>query len=385
MEASFLMSIPVPAAKPAHDPNARQLMIVDDEPELLQALHSLFEKSYMVVIAPNGHRAIELLQQGFTPQVILSDNQMPGIRGVDFLIESMQYVPDAVRVIMTGFSDIKDILTAIAKGHVYLYLAKPWQVPDLLQHIRICFNHHNLVMERKELLAQVAQKTELVTHLNEEMLSLNQRMAAVDHQVYGDLFETATALGTVFGLTQPYHANNHALECAHLAHHLGQALGLDSDNVQLLHIAALLHDIGKAGLPAAVLSAKAETLTGEARSVYESHVIRAADQLRPIERLKRVADIVAQHHEHIDGSGFPAHLSGYQVLREAQIIGLVDLYHNFVFRLDNHLPLTSEAIALRQAGFGEYLQAHANWYEPEIVAAFTQLAQAGTVPNLKFS
>jgi putative nucleotidyltransferase with HDIG domain len=375
------------------DPDARQLMIVDDEPELLQSLIALFEKQYMVIFAPSGSKAIELLEQGFTPQVILSDNRMPGISGIEFLAKSHDYVPDAVRVIMTGFTDIRDILAAINQGHVYMYMTKPWQVADLLQAIRICFQHYHVTTSHKRLLEEMQQKNELMHKLNDELFATNKKLADVNHEVYGDLLDTTRTLGSLIGAHQHFFYRNHAEGCAMLAEHLGTALGFTGDKLSHLVIAALLHDIGMVGLPNTILGQSLDKLTGSDKEIYETHVERGAALLRPIERLHKVADIVEQHHERTDGSGFPRHLSGYQVMREAQIVGLVAIYHDLVYRVDStlyfqspvdHVFVQTEAeLAKRQAEASQVLKNYASKFDHDIFQAFFDLAKAETCPGLR--
>lgn len=379
--------------RPLPDPDARQLMIVDDEPELLQSLIALFEKQYMVVFAPSGNKALELLEQGFTPQVILSDNRMPGISGIEFLAKSHDYVPDAVRVIMTGFTDIRDILAAINQGHVYMYMTKPWQVADLLQAIRICFQHYQVTTSNKRLAQELLQKNELMHKLNDELFATNKKLSEVNHEVYGDLLDTTRTLGSLLGAHQHFFYRNHSEGCATLAEHLGTALGITGDKLSHLVIAALLHDIGKVGLPNTVLGQVPDQLKGSDKEIYDTHVERGSALLRPIERLQKVADIVEQHHERIDGSGFPRHLSGYQVMREAQIVGLVDIYHELVYRIDPTLYFqstvdqvfvqTEQELAKRQAEASQALKNYASKFDQDILQAFFDLAKAETCPGLK--
>jgi putative nucleotidyltransferase with HDIG domain len=380
---------------PAGDGEARQLMIVDDEPELLQSLVALFERQYMVVFAESGDKALELLHQGYHPQVILSDNRMPGISGIEFLAQSTRFVPDAVRVIMTGFTDIRDILAAINHGHVYMYLTKPWQIADLMQAIRICFQYYQVNGYNRQLHVEMSQKNELLQKLNDELTKSNKKLEEVNHKVYLDLLGTATALGTLIGSQQRYYYTNHATQCARISRQLGEALGFKDDKLNLLEIAALLHDIGQIGLPQKIQSAKPDSLTGADRALYESHVTRGAELLQKIERFAKVADIVEQHHERADGSGFPRKLTSLQILKEAQIVGMADLYHDMVYRLDpdsyakrgldGPLELRPEELTIRHKAAGLYFQLMDKKFDHDVWEAFMSLATSNKCPDLRFT
>lgn len=120
------------------------LLIVDDDAELVTTLKLMFERHYQVRTALSGSEALLLLQEGFAPQVILADQRMPSMTGAVFLAESIKYVPKAVRVILTGYSDLNDLMESINSGNVYRFLTKPFVSADLMEAIRLCFEHYAL-------------------------------------------------------------------------------------------------------------------------------------------------------------------------------------------------------------------------------------------------
>lgn len=149
--------------------NLRSLLIVDDEAMLLEMLARLFHERYRVYTAESGDAALALLKQGIMPQVIIADQRMPGMQGPEFLAQSRGYVPQAVRIILTGYTDVQDIIASINLGHVYRFITKPWNPEELLETVRISFEHHDISTRNKELADALARLEELNREKSELM------------------------------------------------------------------------------------------------------------------------------------------------------------------------------------------------------------------------
>lgn len=139
----------------------RTLLIVDDETMLLEMLARLFNEHYRVYTAESGDAALAILRQGIMPEVIIADQRMPGMQGPEFLAQSRGFVPQAVRIILTGYTDVQDIIASINLGHVYRFITKPWNPEELLETVRISFEHHDISTRNKELADALAQLEEL--------------------------------------------------------------------------------------------------------------------------------------------------------------------------------------------------------------------------------
>jgi len=139
----------------------RSLLIVDDEEVLLHLLARLFRSLYNVRTASSGQEGIELLRSGFSPQVIMADQRMPEMSGAEFLEQSRSLVPNAVRIILTGYTDVSDIIDSINRGNVYRFLTKPWEPSELKEAVRLCFEHYDVTMKNTELASALSQLEEL--------------------------------------------------------------------------------------------------------------------------------------------------------------------------------------------------------------------------------
>lgn len=114
------------------------LLFVDDEPMILHSLSLLFE-DYTVYTATSGQQGLEILQQ-HPISVIISDQRMPQMTGVEFLRQAKEIAPDAIRILMTGYSDLQSIIDSVNVGEVFRYVNKPWQAEKLKETVRFACN-----------------------------------------------------------------------------------------------------------------------------------------------------------------------------------------------------------------------------------------------------
>jgi DNA-binding NtrC family response regulator len=120
------------------------ILLVDDEPEILFSLRGLLRKEFEVHTAESGAEAIEVLKQ-HPVHVIMTDQRMPGMTGVQLLHRVRGEHPQAIRIVFTGYADIKAVIDAVNQGHIYRYITKPWDPDELLGVIRqACDAYENL-------------------------------------------------------------------------------------------------------------------------------------------------------------------------------------------------------------------------------------------------
>ncbi len=141
-----------------------KILLVDDEINITKALRRLLMHvdGYDIYTADSGMRGLELLAEETDIAVIVSDQRMPEMTGVEFLHKARHVAPDAVRILLTGYADIEASIAAINRGAIFRYLTKPWDDDDLLQSIGDAVNNYLLVSENRRLNALVLkQKNEL--------------------------------------------------------------------------------------------------------------------------------------------------------------------------------------------------------------------------------
>ena len=106
------------------------ILCVDDEPNILRSLNWLLRKDFDVLTAPNGHEALALVRQNDF-DVIISDQRMPGMTGVEFLREVSRVSPRAIRILLTGYSDLQAVMRAVNESEVFRFINKPWHTNEL--------------------------------------------------------------------------------------------------------------------------------------------------------------------------------------------------------------------------------------------------------------
>ena len=139
------------------------LLVVDDEPEVLASLRSMFRRDYDVLTANSPAQALEILAGGAPVHLVLTDQRMPGMSGAEFLAQVRSAAPHAIRLLMTGFSDIESVVAAINEGHVYRYVAKPWNPEELRATMRQAAERFEMADERRRLLGQLEEANRLKT------------------------------------------------------------------------------------------------------------------------------------------------------------------------------------------------------------------------------
>lgn len=148
---------------------AYKIMIVDDEPANLRLLERLFRHDYEVISAASGNEALELLSQ-HDVALLITDQRMPGMTGIELLKRTASLRPHMVRIILTGYTDVADLVEAINCGQVYKYVTKPWNNEELrltvtraLEHYETNKARHELEMINRRLLARLGEIQELAT------------------------------------------------------------------------------------------------------------------------------------------------------------------------------------------------------------------------------
>jgi len=148
-------------------PRKLKMLVVDDEPDNLDLLYRTFRRDFNVLKADSGISALEILAAEGEVAVIISDQRMPEMKGTEFLSKTLPQFPDTVRIILTGFTDIEDLVEAINSGQVYKYITKPWDPGELKEVVQRAAATYDLLKQRTEELRRANAQTDLLTILVE--------------------------------------------------------------------------------------------------------------------------------------------------------------------------------------------------------------------------
>jgi putative two-component system response regulator len=312
------------------------ILVVDDDDDCRQVLRDFLQMiKFSFLGAANASEALETLGQR-NVDLVVSDIKMSGKDGVALMQEAHQYYPGLPFIIMTGCSpeySYEDIICAGAAD----FLAKPFSMGELKAKICRIRREKHILRQLQQALAQVKK-----------------------------LFEnTVGALATTLEKRDPYTAG-HQCRVSELACAIGQEMGLPTESIEVLRLAAFVHDIGKVGIPTEILT-KPGHLSETEMNLVRVHCQIGFDILKNIEFPWPIAAMVFQHHERINGSGYPRGLTGPQILLEAKILGVADV----VEAMSSHRPYRP-ALGLRVA-LEEISTNQEILYEGEVVQACLRL------------
>lgn len=271
------------------------LLIVDDEIDNLQLFKRTFRKKYNVFLATSGSEGLEILKSN-TIHMIITDQKMPEMEGVEFLKQTIEMSPDSIRMLVTGYTDANALISAINSGKIYRYIKKPWNPDELL----------NLVDTAMKIY-QLNKDTQLLANDLKDLFSgtINAIIEALDAK---DSFTLGRSKRVTFYSTET-----------------GKQLGLKDVDLSELELAGLLHDIGMIGIPESILN-KPEFLTDDEFFIVKKHVTFGIKILSDIRQLDSIVKLIEAHHERYDGKGYPNRLEQKEIPLGSQIIAVADTY-----------------------------------------------------------
>ena len=321
-----------PAAGAASPPAT--ILFVDDEPNILSSLRRLFRpQGYRIFIAEGGAAGLEVLAREKI-DLVISDMRMPEMDGARFLEQVRDRWPEAIRILLTGYSDIGSTINAINRGEIYRYIAKPWDDNDITLIVREALERRRLETENEHLLGLTRRQNEELKALNsgleakveERTAEVRQTMSFLEmanQQLKKTLLTTVRVLSGLVEMRGGPIAG-HSRRVAEHSRTIAGRLGLDENQIQEIVLAALLHDIGKIAIPDRVLEKPFNVLSQEERALVIKHPTQGAMALMEIEQLKGPALIIRHHHEAFDGSGFPDQLRGVAIPLGARILAVAN-------------------------------------------------------------
>lgn len=153
------------------------LLVVDDEPDVVRSVRDLLRLDYKVLTATSGLEGARIMETEEV-HVVMTDQRMPGMTGVEFLKSLRGDHPEAVRLLFTGYADIKAVIDAINAGNVYRYITKPWDPDELQAIIREACERYDLIADRRRLMADLQGKNEQLLQANTDLQAANQLKSA---------------------------------------------------------------------------------------------------------------------------------------------------------------------------------------------------------------
>jgi response regulator RpfG family c-di-GMP phosphodiesterase len=312
--------------------NEHTLLLVDDEKSITKALNRLFRKEgYRIMTAQSGAEGLEKLQQSDHPvSMIISDQRMPEMNGAAFLEKAKSIYPDAVRYLLTGYSDLEAVVDAVNKGEIHRYLTKPWNDEDLVLQVKQSLEHFELISENRRLTALTIEQNKKVNELNKgleqkvqertkEVFEKNKALEKVNQMLEASFMDSIRLLVSLVEILNPK-LGRQMRQVAQLARQVAEAFELEKSELDKIEMAGMIHDIGLLGFPEELRCKEIHQMSEEQGRLYSDHPTIASILLENVEKLSDVGEIVLYHHEYFNGKGFPNGLKGNQIPLGSRIV-----------------------------------------------------------------
>ena len=335
-----------------------RMLIIDDEPNVLSVLYSLLSSQYECHTATNAIEALEYLKKD-NYDLVLSDIMMPGMSGLELLEEIGRLSRETVVVLISGNLNIQSAIEALRRG-AYDYVTKPFNLEDVETAVRRALRHQSLLKANRQYEQHLQN---LVNQGSKDLSMANGNLNLTLEKLSLNYRATLQALAMALE-ARDVETRGHSERVVAYCLRLGKQLGLADNDLITLEHGALLHDIGKIGVPDAILL-KRGALTDEEWNYMRRHVEYGAQILRGVDFLEGASHIVAQHHEQFDGSGYPNKLAGELICQGARIFAVADA----VDAITSDRPYR-KARSFEDAA-DELIRCAGSHFDPQIVKAFT--------------
>lgn len=304
------------------------ILFLDDETNILKALSRLFRNAPVnVYTADRSEAALELLESE-SIQVVVSDQNMPGTCGVAFLQQVREQWPDVVRMMLTGYTEMNVAVQAINQGEIYRLITKPWNDEELIATVRQAFDTYLMRRELERLNELTKEQNAELQNMNRTLeLKVRERTKQLDEkhaELRGGYVSTVRALVAAVDAKDKY-TRGHSERVGVYSSRIARELDCKVKFIERIYLAGLLHDVGKIGIPDAIIS-KPDKLTFEEYEEIKKHPEIGAMILEPVEFLRDIVPCVRHHHEWYDGSdrGYPDRLTGSEIPYPSRIILVAD-------------------------------------------------------------
>ena len=332
-----------------------KILIVDDEPANLRVLERLIASEYDAVTANSGAEALELLSR-HDFAMIISDQRMPGMSGLDLLKRAAQMRQQTIRILLTGYTDVETLVEAINSGVVYKYATKPWANDDLmlivkrgLEYYESVKRGHSFDLDNSRLSTKLdAARKALMSLLAENVKLRSPELLA------------------------------HAERIGRYARVIADLLAADEQQIELISNAAYLYPrVYGPSTIRGVLSGEPIDETELALRTAELEASLALfAELRPIEEFAEIGETLRYANEHFDGTGFPNRLAGESIPLASRILSVARGYD-----LMTSVPLEGYQLAHEDAVRTMLNPARARVFDPAIVETLNRLGFVSQIPE----
>lgn len=311
----------------------RTVLFVDNAESVQSAIQQLFagDTAMRLLLASSGEEALELIRKEDV-WLVVSENRLPGISGIELLERIRHISPTTARILMTAHVDIKTAIDAINISEAFRFIIKPWDNDEL-----------------KSIVLEALERTGVIREL-----------AYCEEGAISSIAQTIE-------LKDPY-TRGHCDRVAEYASTLARKVGLPEENIVYVRYGGWLHDCGKIGVPKAVLNFPG-SLDEASLKIIHRHPLWGAEVARQAGLPAQVVNMILYHHEKYDGSGYPYGLKGEEITLEARIVTIADVFDSLRTRRPYRAACTSNQVREIMREMSEA------FFDPQLMEQFQTIAE----------
>jgi putative nucleotidyltransferase with HDIG domain len=325
------------------------ILCIDDNPEVLKLMRMLLSDEYDLELTDSAEKGLVLLREK-SPDIVLCDVMMPGMDGHAFskavkADEALKHVPILLVTARTGAEMVAEGIQAGADD----YISKPFDSVELKARIRALLR-----------MRQVESELALLNR------NLKMRTSDLVEQQRSLFLSTVKSLVTAIDAKDEY-TRHHSTRVTEFTLKIAKKMGYSEKELGDLELAALLHDVGKIGVPEYILNKPGKLTDAEFKQIKE-HPARGESILEPVIELKDIRKVVRAHHEQYNGSGYPDGLKGREIPLGARIMAIADTYDSITSERP-YRKAASHRFAVK-----EIIRCSGTQFDPEVVEHFLEIA-----------
>lgn len=271
------------------------ILVIDEDYENRKLIKEVLERDYEVALAASFEDAEAILKKQRV-EVIITDQMVSGMTGLDILNKTKIYSPNAVKIILARYADAEMLLNVINSSNVFRYILKPWEPYELKITVKNAVEKYVMTEENRTLVEKLKE------NYSKTVLMLANALEARDKFSQG-----------------------HSERVAYTSICIAKRFNIPQYQLEMLYSACLLHDIGKIGVPEEIYR-KTGKLDADDMIYIKAHTTIAERILSPIPAFKEMIPIIRYHHERVDGKGYPDGLAGDKIPFLARIVTVADTF-----------------------------------------------------------
>lgn len=356
------------------------LLLLDDEQDIINSLKRVLRKDFNIVTFNDGPSALEYLASN-PIDILMSDMRMPIMNGAEFFTQSRKIHPNAIRILLTGYSDMETTIKAINDGGVYTYVAKPWDNQALQLLLQQASEHYLLKNQanglnnqlgdvnkklsqfNESLEVKVAERTKALITNRDKLNAALETQKTLLHDVL-EMMSTTIEYRTGFGTG---HNKRIALQSKAVARYLK----LNDATCRLVYLCAMLHEIGIIGLKDDEFN-DVDFDSGRFDDKFSHHPVIGAEILGQVSRFSTLTKNILHQNENIDGTGVPEHLTGEEIPIGSKIIRVVKDFDFLIAGKSNN-----KKMAIPDAKLWIMSRVY-TWYDGEVIDALFNVLEDRT-------